>query len=75
MSVIPFTTKARVAANDANPWIEPPDDYRPPKRKLITDPVSGVQYMGFDFDEPQKARPGRFILAVVAWLILFALVL
>ena len=74
-NVIQFPARARVAANDANPWLDDQSPVEPStiKRRLVTDPVSGVQYMGLDFDDEPKRGAGGFILGVLIWLFVFAL--
>ena len=88
-NIIAFPTKARVASNDSNPWlsserllaenpvnteaVETPIYAKPCK---VVDKISGVEYMGFAIEDEKKpiGRAALFVLAVIGWLILFALV-
>ena len=84
-TVIDFPAKARVAAND--PWLSSSPAPEPTKVKprpepiyakpcKIVDPISGVEYMGYIVEDEKKpgSRAGLFVLAVIGWLLLLALV-
>ena len=86
-TVVDFPVKARVAANDDNPWlssspapesakVEPMEDPIYAKPCKVFDQASGVTYDGYAIPEEKKPgrRAGLFVLAVIGWLLLFALV-
>ena len=85
--VIDFPVKARVAANDDNPWlssspapesakVEPMEEPIYAKPCKIVDPISGIEYGGYIVEDEKKpgSRAGLFVLAVIGWLLLLALV-
>jgi len=77
-NVIPFPCKARRAANDPNPWlgsppVESPRMPRQIRKSIVVD--SGVEHVYYVDEKPQRPSAGSFLLGVLAWLFLFALVL
>ena len=86
-TVIDFPCKARAAANDDNPWlssgeagesatVEPAEEPIYAKPCKVVDPISGIEYDGFVVEDKKKpgSHPGLFVLAVIGWLLLLALV-
>ena len=88
-NIIAFPAKARIASNDSNPWLssgslpaEKPVKVEPVETPIyakpckVIDKISGVEYMGYVIEDEKKpgGRAGSFVLAVIGWLILLALV-
>ena len=80
-TVIPFPCKTRVAANDSNPWVSDEPLPEPGKAEpvyaqpcKVFDQASGVTYNGYAIPEEKKPGAGKFILAVIAWLVLLGIV-
>ena len=88
-NIVVFPTKARIASNDSNPWlssdstlaekpvkVESEDAPIYAKQCRVVDKLSGVEYIGYVIvdEEKPRGRAGLFVLAVIGWLILCALV-
>ena len=88
-AVIEFPVRARVAANDSNPWLsseplppepktDPATDYElPPGMRIVMerDSLSGIECPHVVFgDEKPKRRPGLFAACVAGWLLLFGII-
>ena len=88
-NIIVFPTQARIASNDSNPWlssesspaeksvkVEPAEEPIYAKPCRVVDKLSGVEYIGYVIEEEEKSggRTRLFILAVIGWLILCALI-
>ena len=66
-NVIQFPCKARVAANDSNPWLSA-EPVSPPEPDAEP-PVYVTPY-----EEKPERRPGIFAILVGAWLMLFGII-
>ena len=88
-NIIAFPAKARIASNDSNPWlssgslpaekpvkVEPEETLIHAKPCKVIDKLSGVEYIGYVIEDEKRpgSKAGLFVLAVIGWLILFALV-
>ena len=88
-NIIAFPTKARIASNDSNPWLssESSPAEKPVKVETAEEPIyakpcrvvdklSGVEYIGYVIEDEEKpgGQARLFVLAVIGWLILCALV-
>ena len=80
-NVISFPVKARVAANDDNPWVSDESLPEPGKAEpvyaqpcKVFDQASGVTYNGYAIPEEKKPGAGKFILGVIVWLVLLGIV-
>lgn len=86
-TVVEFPCRARVAANDANPWLSAEllrDPAKPAPRAepiyaqacRVYDQASGITYTGYALPDEKKlgCRVWLFVLAVIGWLLLFSLV-
>ena len=88
-NVVRFPARARIASNDSHmcPSTEHSSDASAEIHGLdeemsharpcrVIDKVSGVEYIGYTFDDEKKlgSRFGSFVTGVIVWLIILALI-
>ena len=88
-NVVRFPVRARIASNDSHMWSSTEyssdagamthgfDEKLPYARPCkVIDKVSGVEYIGYVFDDEKKSggRFGAFVTGIVIWLIIFVLI-